>query len=206
MRFIDKCKKLISFYDSDALVRDNGTILLSSDGDLFCRHMLFRGITVELLNSLIKSYRGILPENYIDFLKFSNGANLCWVKIKVSDDIEFSQSLLNIYGIPTKLPCKYEEEPFDIRLEDLSRHKKTPKHWLKFGSYILPNDLPCNLRDLFIDVCDFKIYSCIKNQSNIEKTWNNFDECLCELFECLNKIENIIELDQSEDGTMIDKN
>lgn len=193
MKFIDECKKLMDFYNDDMVVRNNGTILLSPTGNLLCKHMLYKGITDELLSSLVYSYNGILPESYISFLRFSNGANLYWVTIKASADIKFSQSMLNIYGVPSKQPCKNEEEPFDIRLEDLSRHKKTPKHWLKIGSYILPNDSLCSLHDLFIDIYDLKVYSCVKNESKIEESWNNLDECLCELFILLKKVGESIE-------------
>ena len=203
MNFISECKKLIDYYCNDIVVRNNGTILLSSDGNLFCKHMFYRGVTDELLNALVKSYSGSLPKSYTDFLRFSNGANLYWVTIKADTDIKFSQSMLNIYGIPSKQPCKYEEEPFDIRLEDLSRHRQTPDFWLKIGSYILPNDPSCSLHDLFIDVYDLKVYSCIKNQLNIDKIWNDLDECLCELFELLSKAEEIIELEhETGDGSM----
>lgn len=137
-RFIQECKKLIETYSEDCIVRKNGTILLSPGKIPNCKHMFHKGLEQEVIDEfLVSEYKNHFPEEYIEFLKFSNGATLYRVKIKTKK-FEFGMERLILFGLPLTPPFSRpmdEEEPFDIRIEDLGRHKLISKKWLKFGCY-----------------------------------------------------------------------
>ena len=90
MQFIEKCKELIDGYkeQGDYLIRKNGTILLSPDGvSLYARHKFYKGLKEEYINEfLVPAYEYSIPETYLEFLRFSNGADLYAVKVRSKRD------------------------------------------------------------------------------------------------------------------------
>lgn len=198
MLFFDYIDMLKQSYRDDVIVRSNGTILLGIDKIPKCRHMLFKPLTDEIITSFLTSeYKGTFPKEYIDFLKYSNGANLYTVKLK-TEKFEFAHSMFVIFGLPRTKPFGRPsdmEEPFDVRLEDLGRHKKIPNTWLKCGTYIKNYDFAIQ-NDIFIDTETNRVYSCEKNQNEIADEWDDLDSCFCSIFNSLSnsKSEYNIEL------------
>ena len=133
MRFFDILDALKSEYKGNCSIRKNGTLLLCPGKIPRSRHMLFKPLCDEYIQEyLIEQYNNNFPKEYIEFLKYSNGANLHTVKMK-TDKIEFASNLFVIFGLPLTPPFgrpKDEEEPYDIRIEDLGRHKEISKKWL----------------------------------------------------------------------------
>ena len=147
--------------------------------------MLFKPLSDEHIEEyLIKQYNNKFPKDYIEFLKYSNGANLNTVKMK-TDKFSFASSLFIIFGLPRTPPFNRPfdmEEPFDMRIEDLARHKELPKTWLKCGTYI--RNYNFNIQnDIFIDTKTNKVYACIKNKKDIVDSWDNLDECFCSILD-----------------------
>ena len=68
-----------------------------------------------------------------------------------------------------------------LRIEDLSRHDEVPSEWLKCGSYYRNYDF-YSRTDIFIDPKDEKVYACIQKQNTIVDSWNNLDECFCDVY------------------------
>lgn len=184
MLFFDYIETLKEFYKNDVIIRKNGTMLLGIDKIPKCRHMLFNPLTDELITSFLTSeYKGKFPKEYIDFLQYSNGANLYTVKLK-TEKFEFAHSMFVIFGLPRTKPFDRPsdmEEPFDLRVEDLGRNNKIPKTWLKCGTYVKNYDFKIQ-NDIFIDTETNNVYSCIKNQNKIMDTWDNLDSCFCSIF------------------------
>lgn len=191
---IRRLEALKSEYADNNTVRENGTLLLGPGTIPRSRHMLFVGLEDELINDyLVAEYKLPFPEAYKDFLRYSNGANLFTVKINfISSGNSFASNLFTIYGLPRTDPFSRPdcmEEPYDLRVEDLGRHKKLPKTWLKCGAYYKD----CNLdvrTDIFIDTESCKVYSCNKNECEIIDSWDNLDECLCAIFDSFKDCRN----------------
>ena len=123
-------------------IRDNGTILLFPGTIPNYRHMLFKPLDDKLIEEfLISQYVHKFPQSYIEFLKYSNGANLCTAKMWHNIQkrrIPTACGLFTIYGLPRTQPygrAPEMEEPFDMRIEDVGRHDDIPSEWLKCGSY-----------------------------------------------------------------------
>ena len=124
---------------------------------------------------------------YIEFLKYTNGANLCitkmWHTVK-KKRIPTASGFFTIFGLPRTQPYGRPpemEEPFDLRIEDLSRHDDIPKTWLKCGVYTRNYDFHSRT-DIFIDTKTEQVYACVKNQKDIVEQWNNLDECFCKVY------------------------
>ena len=184
-KILDELKKQ---YENDKLIRANGTILLHPDRVPRARHMLFKPLDDKLINEfLVSQYVYKFPEEYIEFLKYTNGANLCttkvWHTIK-KRRIPTAGGLFTIYGLPRTQPFGRPddmEEPFDMRIEDLRRHDDIPKTWLQCGNYIINYDLHTDF-DIFIDAESEKVYSCIRNTTTIVDSWENLDDCFCSIY------------------------
>lgn len=188
MQFIERCKKILEEYDRDQIVRKNGTILLGSSEVLRGRHVIYKGLSREYINEhLIDNYKGKIPEVYLSFLEIYNGILLFRVKLNIKDtELSFIHEQLQIFGLPLTAPYMRkddEEEPADIRIEDLARHKKIPKSWLKFGCYIRDLDFEGDDCDLFIDTVDGHIYSCRRRKNKILEEWKDMDTCLCDIID-----------------------
>lgn len=140
------------------------------------------------LNLLIYSpfYKYPIPEEYLEILRFSDGAYLYNAKIRSEQDPDlwYSSCSLCIYGLPLAPPTGNPEqpEPGDVRIEGLSRHEELPESWFKCGHYDSRDEVR---HDIFTDSITGKTYFCIKNEKHIEKEWENLDQCLCEIFEML---------------------
>ena len=184
-----KIDSLKEEYKSDYRTRQNGTILLGSDKSLplYSRHMLFKPLTQDLIDQfLIRDYKYNVPEQYISFLKYSNGMSLFTTKRKIAG-FRIARPTLTVYGIPQTQPFGRPpemEEPFDVRIEDLGRHDDIAENWLKCGSYTKDSDFNVTY-DIFIDTASNNVYSCIRNDNKIVCNWDDFDSCLCYLFDDL---------------------
>lgn len=77
MRFFEMLDNLKNDYKNDYSVRKNGTILLCPGKIPRSRHMLFKPLCDKHIEEyLIEQYKNNIPKEYMDFLKYSNGANL----------------------------------------------------------------------------------------------------------------------------------
>lgn len=186
MEIITRIERLLEASRTDSVVQENGTILLNPGKIPKCRHMIFKGLTDDVLREyLIADYKKPFPEEMATFLKQYNGCSLYWVRLFTNDRMSFAASLLSVYGLPMTPPFnrpKNQDEPFDIRIEDLGRHKNVPKHWLKFGSYIRDYQFEY-MAELFYDTLGKKVYACYKNEDQILDQWDSMDDCLCSLMD-----------------------
>jgi len=184
MEFFSLVDELKERHKSNTLLRRNGTLLLNPGKIPKAQHILYKPLTTELIEEfLVKSYSNALPMQYINFLKYSNGVELFMFKI-LTGKFEFAGSNLTIYGLPRTKPFDRPadmEEPFDIRVEDLRRHDDIPNTWLKVGTYRLKYQLGGEA-DIYIDCDSQRVFSTIRDKSNIKEQWNSFDSCLCDLF------------------------
>ena len=187
MHFIDLLSDLKKQYENDCIERRNGTLLLGPGKIPNCRHMLFWPLTQDQIQRrLIDEYKNKFPEEYIQFLRYSNGANLFGVKM-TTPEFSFKHSLFVIYGRPLfppySLPANMEQ-PFDLRIEGLACHKEIPLSWLKCGSYKRLDAFDVQT-DIFIDTTDEKVYACEKNKKEIVDQWDNLYICFCNIFNSL---------------------
>lgn len=188
MEFFNILESLKEQYKDDMTIHANGAILLMPRAVPRARHMLYKPLDETIINSfLVSQFTAKFPETYIEFLKYSNGAGLCttkmWHTIK-KERIPTASGLFTIYGLPRTPPYGRPpelEEPFDMRIEDLKRHKDIPRGWLKCGAYTRNYDF-YSQTDIFIDPKDEKVYACIREQNEIVDSWNNLDECFCSVF------------------------
>ena len=160
-KFITDVKKE---YASDCIIRENKTILLVPGKIPKCKYMLFEALSQNLIDDfLVSHFSGItFPEDYIELLKTTNGANLFSVKIN-SGKFSFANSMLVILGLPRTQPFGRPldmEEPFDIRVENLARHKNIAAHWLKCAIWTQIEDVEKgdNQTDIFIDTVTNKVF------------------------------------------------
>ena len=188
MKFLEVLDSLKEQYQDNMKIRDNGTILLVPGIVPRARHMLFKPLDDKLIEEfLISQYVHKFPQSYIEFLKYTNGANLCttkvWHTIK-KKRIPTAGGLFTIFGLPRTQPYNRPpdmEEPFDMRIEDLGRHDDIPGEWLKCGTYTRNYDMHSET-DIFIDPKDERVYACIRNQNAVVDSWNNLDECFCSIY------------------------
>ena len=185
MRIIALIEELKKKYECNTIVRKNGTMLLGPGKIPKSDHMLYKGLTQDVLDEyLISQYKYKFPSEYVEFLKYTNGATLFSIKIR-SGKLEYASSYLTILGLPLTPATSRAvdmEEPFDVRIEDLRRHKKIPKHWLKCGRYKMKREKG-NEADLFIDTETNMVFSCRVDDYNIVESWASLDDCLCNIFE-----------------------
>lgn len=191
MKFFKILDELKEEYKNNFKIRDNGTLLLAPGSVPRACHMLFKPLNNELIEEfLISQCVHRFPEQYIEFLKYSNGANLCNVKVWHTikkKKIAAAGGLFVIYGLPRTQPYgrpQDMEEPYDVRIEDLARHDEISKMWLKCGNYIHNYDFHKRI-DIFIDTETEKVFGCVKNQKCIVDSWNTLDECFCSIYNSL---------------------
>lgn len=189
MLFFSKLDKLKEEYKYDCRIRKNGSVLLGSDKTLplYSRHTFFKPLTQDLIDEyLVRDYRYSVPEQYISFLKYSNGLSLFTTK-RMIVGFKIARPTFTVYGIPRTQPYGRDlemEEPFDIRVEDLKRHNDIAENWLKCGSFTRDTNFDVTY-DIFIDTTTNRVYSCIRNDNRIAYDWSDFDSCLCDLFDSL---------------------
>ena len=188
MKFLKLLDELKVQYANDMKIRENGTILLMPRTVPRARHMLFKPLTEELINEyLISQYVHKFPAEYAEFLKYTNGANLFTVKLWHTikkKRIPTAGGLFTIFGLPRTQPYGRPdemEEPFDVRIEDLSRHKDLPNTWMKCGTYTRNYDMHTE-NDIFIDTETSRVYACIRREDIIVDSWESLDECFCTIF------------------------
>jgi len=187
MRFFSILDELKQFYDNDIIVRKNGTMLLHPGKIPNSRHMLYKPLNDEYIEDyLVSQYANTFPKEYIKFLKYSNGADLCSVKLN-TQGVSFACPMFTILGLPLTPPFNRPsdmEEPFDMRVEDLARHDDIPNTWLKCGTYLYDTDFNTDY-DIFIDTENGRVYSCIRRQKEIVEQWDTLDECFCSIWDSL---------------------
>lgn len=189
MEFLNLLNELRDAYSDDCIVRKNGTLLLHPGQIPNCRHMLFQPLPQEMIEEqLIAKYKNVFPAEYISFLQYANGANLFTVRVKM-ENFSLAQCMFVLYGLPLNPPYSRPdgEEPYDVRIEDLARHKNIPQSWMKCGRYIQSADFNAPI-DIFINTADAKVYACEKNKQEILAQWNNLDECFCDIFASLRDV------------------
>ena len=183
MKLIGKIEQLKERYGDNLLIRENGTILLGPKKMPKCDHMLFKPLCEKAIEECLrKQYKNKFPDEYADFLKYSNGANLFYTKI-IKPKFSHAWNFLTIYGLPMetslskRLNC---EEPYDMRIEDLSRNDKTPSTWLKCGGYSKTNNIFV-VYDIFIDTTTGITYGYDSKSGTVIDTWNTLDQALCDI-------------------------
>ncbi|MBE6772512.1 MAG: hypothetical protein E7547_10275 [Ruminococcaceae bacterium] len=185
MEIIKRIEKLKIEFSENTITRKNGTILLEPNTIPNCRHMLFIPLTQEYANNfLIDEYKNNFPDEYLRFLFYTNGANLFNVKLNIQG-FGIAHPLLVVFGLPLTPPLSRTqdaEEPFDLRIEDLARHKDIPDTWIKCGTYTKDYNFDIQ-NDIFIDTTSNHVFSCPKNQKNIINNWSSLDDCLCDIFD-----------------------
>lgn len=185
MEIIKKIDKLKIEFSENCITRKNGTILLEPNTIPNCRHMLFKPITQNIANEfLIDEYKNNFPDEYLRFLFYTNGANLFNVKINIQG-FSIAHPLFVVFGLPLTPPlgrAQDTEEPFDLRIEDLARHKDIPDTWIKCGTYTKDYNFDIQ-NDIFIDTTSNHVFSCHKNNKKIIDNWNSLDDCLCDVFD-----------------------
>ena len=156
MKFLKLVSKLKDEYSSNFVEQKNGTLLLGPSNTLYSKHKLFSGLKSDEINKhLVSEYSNPFPQELITLLKVLNGGSLFNSQIDFGD-FKLTRTRLSIFGFPRTKPFgrpDNEEEPFDIRIEDLKRHKNLSKSWLKFGSYVFNGDFDnwvCHVLFLFI--------------------------------------------------------
>lgn len=184
MKIEEIIENLIKKHADCLVTQKNGTMLLQPGLIPKCRHMIFKGLAPEILNEYLRNeYKEHFPEELAQLLTVYNGFILYWVKLRAEPQIEFAASLITVYGLPMLPPYerpKDEDEPFDIRIEDLRRHKRIPKHWLKFGDFI--NEYRFDpVTELYCDTKTGAVYAVNRGDYMVVKSWNCIDESLCEL-------------------------
>lgn len=179
MQILEKLNSLQN--EKDVKVQKNGTKLIGMP----VRHYLFTPMALEVQKELTASYRGDFPAELLRIYETTNGFTLFLTTRKIAGhSIPFSQ--LNVYGVPNSRNAVDALEPYHIRIEDLGRPNKTPKTWLKFGSYSPVNADHTEWR-LFVDTQDNRVYAVDAEAKKcaIEYQWESIDACLCELFDRL---------------------
>ncbi len=174
-------------YKDDCVVRKNETLICRFRKMPKCRHMFYKPLTDELIKEwLVDECKLTMPKQYLEFLKYSNGISLFGAKT-IYMGYTMAVTLLVIYALPRTAPFTRpfdEEEPFDIRVEDLRRHKNISKRWLKCGNWYKDCYFDTRLT-IFIDTDTQRVYSSEEDSDKIVQEWDSFDECLCDLIETL---------------------
>lgn len=125
MKFLKKCNELIEKYGQDCRVQKNGTLLLKLGEIPRSGYAFYKGLEQKYIETfLINAYKNNIPKEYLEIVKTFDGLRLFTVRVNYNGKYSFAHSRLTIFGIP-KVPPRNndEEEPFDIRIEDLARHR-----------------------------------------------------------------------------------
>jgi len=179
MQILEKLNALLT--EKDIQVQKNGTRLIGVP----VGHYLYAPMSIAMQKELVASYRGAFPEELLQIYGITNGCTLFLTSRKIGR-ISIPASQLNLYGVPQNQNAVDALEPYHIRIEDLGRPGKTPKTWLKFGSYSPVNADHSEWR-LFVDTKDKRVYAVDAEAKTcaIESQWENMDICLCDLFDRL---------------------
>lgn len=133
-------------------------------------HELFPGLSEEEIALIKQSYNGELPEEFLDFLRLTNGANL------------FGRSL-RICGMPYD-PIKFQDCKLPTPIYFATSHRTciAPKEYLFFGSYkkFGEEECPCICFDLSDPKEGRPIYCIPRHSNTILKSWDSFEEWFCE--------------------------
>jgi len=112
----------------------NGVKKASNGATLICHvphvapqawlHTIYAGLTDKNMDVLQENIGGILPKDYVDLLKCTNGINI------------FSDSL-SIWGMCTSNARRGDEaiQPYDLVSLNEEKIGRIPDTWLAFGSY-----------------------------------------------------------------------
>ena len=185
MEFIKKLEEIKKEYNNDKSVMENGTVLYGLGKIPNSRFSMFKGLTDDVIQQcIIDAYQNVFPKEYIELLKYTNGAYLFTVRLNTKIH-SFAFSLLCIFGLAW-IPdfIDYNKKPFDIRVADVERHRNVSPDWLKCATYTDPKDLH-TYYDIFIDTTDGKTYSCLKNDYKVVQQWDTLDSALCYMFKTL---------------------
>ena len=183
MVFFKKLDALKERYKNDTLTRPNGTLVLMPGKIPQGRHYIYAPLPRPIMDEfLIEPYSNRFPTSYAELLHHANGVSLYMMRLK-HKRFTLAHAFLTVFGLPLTPPQYREhngEEPFDLRIEDLSRHRDIPPSWLKFG-VCAPPEYNFSHIELFIDTQNEEIFACKKEHSEILWHWKNLDTCLCEL-------------------------
>ncbi len=186
MKSLERIKCLAEASADNSTQRKNGTLLLEPGKIPKAHHMLFQPLEDALISEyLIGAYRNPIPNEYIQFLKYSNGALLYMFQYAAGRN-RFAGISLSIFGIPRTPPFGRPldmEEPYDIRVEDLRRHPDTPASWLQVGRFSYMYEKSHMDAAIFLDCTTEKAVTCKLNTCDIIETWSGLDECLCDLMD-----------------------
>lgn len=189
--FIDKCKKLISDASDNIVVQQNGSINLYPGKVPNAKHKFYAGLTDAEVEEMKSQYSYSIPVDYIQLLQYSNGMSIFEGKMSaMKGKYEIATGGLTLFGIPRVALQGDLLEPFDIRVEDLRRHKKNPKTWLKIGTY--PDTDRVTENGLFMDVISGHIYSCEDGAYKIKASWNSLEDALGELFDYVSALPDCV--------------
>lgn len=198
MEILKLLQSLKTEYSDNSIIRKNDTILLGPGKIPKAKHMVFPGLSYELIDEfLVSDYKHPFPTQYRDFLNHFNGANLFMFKIvskTKGKTLEFASKNLTIFGLPRTQPFGRPadmEEPYDVRIEDLGRHKDIPDTWLKIGCYKKAFEFG-DPADIFIDTGTERVFSCMRNDNNILQEWETLDACLCDIFKRVSQYGEVL--------------
>lgn len=185
MKFFELLETLKTEYKDNCVVRKNGTLVLGPGKMPRALHMLFAPLSEDDIDEfLVQPCCYEFPKEYIEFLKYSNGAVLHTAEYKLKNGLSFAHSMFTIYGLPKTPPYERPEnmeEPFDLRVEDNRRHPKTSQHWIKCGAYIRESEITTVIY-IFIDTKTKEVYGCTEKKATPIEHWSNLDECFCDIF------------------------
>lgn len=186
MQFLEKLNAHIITFDKDVCSRFDQASLYGEFAQKppLAKHIVFDPAPQEAINSLVENYKLSFPTQLLELYNSINGACLFWSFRSIGKkQIRIPFNSFSIFGIPLSHDRKHLE-PFNISIEDLNRPNGTPDCWLKFGSFLFPNDYN-NMYDLFVDVDGGDVYAVKHNASDLEvvKTWKTIDDCLCNVFD-----------------------
>ena len=194
MRICKLLDTLQSEYQQNTTFRKNGTLLLSPGRIPKAKHLLFPGLPSETIDEfLVSEYKYPFPKQYRELLHHYNGANLFMFRIQ-KGKLEFASTNLIIFGLPRTKPFGRPadmEEPYDVRIEDLGRHKDIPDTWLKCGCYKSAFVFG-DPADLFIDTQTEQVFACMRNDSKVLEQWETLDACLSNIFERVSQYEEVL--------------
>ncbi len=173
-------------HEEDTVCRKNGTLLLKPGKIPRAKHILYKPLTEDLIAEyLVSAYKHPVPQEYLRFLSYSNGASLFQFQF-LSRKAAFAGTAITIYGIPRTPPFGRPldmEEPFDVRIEDLRRHENTPDTYLQIGRFICMTREACQYTAaIFLDCQTQEAIACILDTDTIVEKWDSLDACLTDLF------------------------
>ena len=192
MDFLKLLEGIKREHQADTLVRRNGTMILSPGAMPKARHMFFEPLTdEEIQEQLVSQYVNEFPQEYIEILKYTNGCNLYGLKLnymfvkkkKIIHDAmaNFGFTVFGIPRVPAYDRPKDEEEPYDLRVEDMDRPGDLiPETWLAFGCCRMSTAFD-DMATIYIDTVTHHVHACVMRKGTHLKEWNSLEECLREI-------------------------